>query len=503
MPRPPARARTRARLRLGARARALGLDGRRRLRGLGAGRALQARGGLLQLGDRVGLGLGRKRRRDVDRRARLGDVDDGVAGAALGVAGAALGLVDPLQHLVQATLAVGLLLLQLREALGAGGALLRLLRLHLDLLEPALRLLERALGPLAGAGDRALGPLELLDQLAVAGVATADLLVGRLQLGRDRQLAGHPRLLGRGLDLRRADPGLGDSLLGQVLDLLDLADAALGLGLGLGRLRLDERLLLALLGDAESLLRVGGRGLGRGASGERRPARCGPGRRAVVVASAPPRRRPRPEPRSAAGSRSRGPAPAAERAGRPSPSRLRVPDASPRPRGGARRGRGRARPWRGLSARPSDASSARAAPCGSASRPAARSVPVQARGPGAAPAAGAGHCWVSLGPGAGAAPRAVAVRRALAASKVVAGPVPRPRSPARRAPAARAGTPRERRSVPAGRRPQPPRPARRSGPEPERRVEASAERRPYGRSRSRASSAPRPPNRCRPLPSPP
>ena len=106
---------------------------------------------------RLGFGLGRRRlgrRRGrsagarVARCGQLGDPVDGLAGSLLGLGRTLLGLRDPIEHLLQAPLALRLLGLQLREPLGPRRSRLGLAGPRLGLLEPlggALERLRRAL----------------------------------------------------------------------------------------------------------------------------------------------------------------------------------------------------------------------------------------------------------------------------------------------------------------------------------------------------------------------
>ena len=201
---------------------------------------------------------------------RTGDAGDGLAGATLGFAGTLLRLVDPAEHLLQPALALCLLSSQVREALGARGALLGLPSLRFDLVETGSRLLEGLLGALTLVGDPLLGLVELLDQLTVALAATVDLLVGDAKLvGEGIALVdrggGAASLVG-GRHL-----GAGGAALGCDAKALHLADTALGVGVGLGGLRPDDRVVLALLGGLKSFLGLGG----RRRRGQRRCGRLG------------------------------------------------------------------------------------------------------------------------------------------------------------------------------------------------------------------------------------
>src|SRR5204862_8075552 len=86
------------------------------------------------------------------------------AGALLGLAGAALRGADPVENAAELALALHLLRLELRQALGPGGAGLRLGGPGLHFLEALHRARERLLGPPLAFGEALLGRLELAGQ---------------------------------------------------------------------------------------------------------------------------------------------------------------------------------------------------------------------------------------------------------------------------------------------------------------------------------------------------
>ena len=83
---------------------------------------------------------------------------------------------------MEAALALGLLLAQLRQVLGPGGALLGLAGLRLELLDPRLGGGESLLGLLTVGLDPVLGLGQLLDQLLVALAPALDLMIGEPKL---------------------------------------------------------------------------------------------------------------------------------------------------------------------------------------------------------------------------------------------------------------------------------------------------------------------------------
>ena len=125
--------------------------------GSGAG-GLGAGGG----GSSAGLGVS-------GLRALLGDPVDRLARALLSLRGTLLGLSNPIQHLLQAPLALYLLGLQLRELLGLHRPGLGLAGARLDLLESLCGALERVGRTMLLVRESRLGLLQLAGQLLLLG----------------------------------------------------------------------------------------------------------------------------------------------------------------------------------------------------------------------------------------------------------------------------------------------------------------------------------------------
>ena len=175
-------------------------------------------------------------RADAARRGSLG-----LTRLALGLSGPLLGGADPLEHLAQSALALGLLGLELCQPLGAGSALFGFLRPLLDLLQTPVGILHRALTLLA---LRPQAGFRLLHRTRKVLLLGADFGAGAL-LGLVLEPGGvQPHLL---LSL-----GVG-ALLGLAASLLGGFGNA-GIGLAAGLLDRLPGSLLDLVADALGLL---------------------------------------------------------------------------------------------------------------------------------------------------------------------------------------------------------------------------------------------------------
>ena len=174
------------------RTRRLRAGGRLRRRGGGLGPGSAAGGGPARRADGArGRGCGAPGRPSAMSRV---DRPDGIAGAILGLAGAPLGVSDLVDHRAQPLLALGLLLLELGEALGALRLGLRLLRRGARSPRGGVRASSiAALGALLLVGELSLGLARSRPGSPLALLARLELVLASAQLRHDRRLLGLPR----------------------------------------------------------------------------------------------------------------------------------------------------------------------------------------------------------------------------------------------------------------------------------------------------------------------